>query len=118
MLSRKMPENLNMKKIRDRKLSLIIKNMYIEIKDLSTRKLDACSQLLKLLNKELEITQTKVKKRENYFYKNNIRPEKALEYFECGQISKDFPESARNSTDRLCSHKKETKGKQGVDVQS
>lgn len=77
-----MPEKLNLKRARDKRLSEVLKNMYTEIKDLSSRKSESCKNLLNVVEQEIRKVDYKIEERNNYLTENDIRFENALEYTE------------------------------------
>lgn len=100
---------------RNIKLAKTIFNLEGEIKDLSTHRSEALTNLMKILNRELEQVNNQTKRRENYLSRNNVRLSTALEYIQSENMSKD---SLRTASDHYSSKRKDLKYKNGLDSQS
>jgi ribosomal protein S13 len=119
ILSKKMPENLNLKKARDRKLSAILKSLYSEIKDLSLLKSEAITRVLALADKELKKIDKQIEVRENYFITNNISPKYAMDFLEKREIASMRDRERSDEVPAICqNNRKAIKGKKGVDSTS
>lgn len=119
ILSKKMPENLNLKKARDRKQSAILKSLYSEIKDLSLLKSEAIARVLTLADKELKKIDKQIEVRESYLTTNNISPKFALDFLEKREISSVKEMERSDEVPAICqNNRKALKGKKGVDSTS
>lgn len=115
ILLKKMPEKLNLKRARDKRLSEVLKNMYAEIKDLSSKKSESWKILLNVVEQELRKVDYKIEQRNNYLTENDIRLENALEYTESHESLVKWETNIANKQKLCATHKRKLKGKKKLE---